>query len=440
VRGVRGLLLFTNAVISARSEYQVLVLIFRCILGITQLLLKVPTISLAELHYARKTETTLSIKTCLLSLVLASDLTHKPTTVNSYPPLLTKHVHFYTLPLYNNFIMAPMAVDVYPVSHIQELKARAQQVVAQATAPAKLIKTPMQLAGALDKFESFDVTPVIGKEFPTASLAEWLKAPNADELIRDLAITGKCYNYSDNHALLLPFGYYSPFCVMFLTSSIVSQRGVVFFRGQKDLDNNLQKELCQKLGLLTGKPAESSMHIHPISNKSFQCNKDDEISVISNDLATKIFNDRNAEQHKKKQSLKKGWHSDITFEPVPSDYAILKLTDLPTIGGGKFLFLFILASYTNTVQILSGPPVTKSTTASPPPTKNSSTVSLPPTPNPSLPRRPRTKNSSSTLNPAVTHLTSVRSFPPNTQSSEPTQLLAGRPFSQLVTTFNISMV
>jgi alpha-ketoglutarate-dependent taurine dioxygenase len=122
-----------------------------------------------------------------------------------------------------------------------------------------------------------------------------------------------------------------------LTLSTVSQRGVVFFRGQKDLDNELQKELCQKLGLLTGKPAESSMHIHPISNKSFQCNKDDEISVISNDLATKIFCDRKAEQHKKKQSLKKGWHSDITFEPVPSDYAILKLTDLPTLGGGKLL-------------------------------------------------------------------------------------------------------
>jgi alpha-ketoglutarate-dependent taurine dioxygenase len=78
------------------------------------------------------------------------------------------------------------------------------------------------------------------------------------------------------------------------------------------------------------------MHIHPISNKSFQCNKDDEISVISNDLATKIFTDRQTEHHKKKQSLNKGWHSDITFEPVPSDYAILKLTDLPALGGGQF--------------------------------------------------------------------------------------------------------
>ena len=27
------------------------------------------------------------------------------------------------------------------------------------------------------------------------------------------------------------------------------------------------------------------------------------------------------------------WHADITFEPVPSDYAILKIHTLPTING-----------------------------------------------------------------------------------------------------------
>ena len=48
---------------------------------------------------------------------------------------------------------------------------------------------PLQLKGVLNQFKSFDVTPVIGKEFPEAKLAEWLRAPNSDELIRDLAIT-----------------------------------------------------------------------------------------------------------------------------------------------------------------------------------------------------------------------------------------------------------
>jgi alpha-ketoglutarate-dependent taurine dioxygenase len=28
-----------------------------------------------------------------------------------------------------------------------------------------------------------------------------------------------------------------------------------------------------------------------------------------------------------------GWHADITFEPVPSDYAILRLHTLPRTGG-----------------------------------------------------------------------------------------------------------
>ena len=52
-------------------------------------------------------------------------------------------------------------------------------------------KEPLKLSGALDQYAAFDVTPVIGREFPEASLAEWLKAPNSDELIRDLAITSK---------------------------------------------------------------------------------------------------------------------------------------------------------------------------------------------------------------------------------------------------------
>ncbi len=60
-------------------------------------------------------------------------------------------------------------------------------------------REPLNLSGALDSYESFDVTPVIGREFPTASLTEWLDAPNSDELIRDLAITSK--------PRLLPLGW-----------------------------------------------------------------------------------------------------------------------------------------------------------------------------------------------------------------------------------------
>lgn len=49
--------------------------------------------------------------------------------------------------------------------------------------------TPLKLKGLLDQYKSFDVTPVIGREFPDANLADWLRAPNSDDLLRDLAIT-----------------------------------------------------------------------------------------------------------------------------------------------------------------------------------------------------------------------------------------------------------
>jgi len=168
---------------------------------------------------------------------------------------------------------------------------------------SEYVRKPLQLKGALDQFKQFDVTPIIGREFVDVNLAEWLRAPNSDDLIRDLAIT-------------------------------ISQRGVVFFRAQNDVTNDLQKELVQRLGELSGKPATSGLHIHPVSNSSREHGtKDDEISVISSAQAKKIYSNRFINLGKKKQSSKEAWHSDITFEPIPSDYALLRLTQLPKTGG-----------------------------------------------------------------------------------------------------------
>lgn len=50
-------------------------------------------------------------------------------------------------------------------------------------------KEPLKLSGALDHLEHFDVTPVIGREYVDVDLVELLRAPNSDELLRDLAIT-----------------------------------------------------------------------------------------------------------------------------------------------------------------------------------------------------------------------------------------------------------
>lgn len=54
-----------------------------------------------------------------------------------------------------------------------------------------LINEPLKLKGYLSNHKSFKVTPIVGTEFPDANVVEWLKAPNSDELIRDLAITSR---------------------------------------------------------------------------------------------------------------------------------------------------------------------------------------------------------------------------------------------------------
>lgn len=56
-----------------------------------------------------------------------------------------------------------------------------------------LAREPIKSSGSLDAFESFDVTPVIGREFPNANLKDFLRAPNSDDLLRDLALTSELY-------------------------------------------------------------------------------------------------------------------------------------------------------------------------------------------------------------------------------------------------------
>ncbi|KAI1331717.1 TauD-domain-containing protein [Xylariaceae sp. FL0255] len=165
-------------------------------------------------------------------------------------------------------------------------------------------REPLKLSGVLDQFEQFDTTPVIGREFVDVDLAEWLRAPNSDDLLRDLAIT-------------------------------ISRRGVVFFRKQDNITNDLQKELINRLGQLTGKPASSSLHIHPVMNSGRKSGikNDDEISVISSVENRKLYKDYFKNEGGIIQSRALTWHSDITFEPVPSDYTLLRMTELPKTGG-----------------------------------------------------------------------------------------------------------
>ncbi|EUC42256.1 hypothetical protein COCMIDRAFT_103933 [Bipolaris oryzae ATCC 44560] len=134
-----------------------------------------------------------------------------------------------------------------------------------------------------------DLTPILGTEFVDARLAQWMSAPNADAMLRDLAIK-------------------------------ISERGVVFFRGQDDLTNEMQKQLMQRLGELSGKPRTSSLHVHPVISSERTLADDLEISVISTELGS----------GRQMAAVNPGqWHTEIAFELVPADYTSLRLTKLP---------------------------------------------------------------------------------------------------------------
>jgi len=140
----------------------------------------------------------------------------------------------------------------------------------------------------------------------------------------------------------------------------VSQRGVVFFRNQ-DIGIDGQKLLGQRLGELTGKPETSKLHRHALANSKRGIavdengKLDDEVSVISSEQNRKYYSDRFS--HLSKRFAGEGWHAEcvlvlltkicnrsadarlsITFERIPSDYAILKIVQPPADADGDTLW------------------------------------------------------------------------------------------------------
>jgi len=77
--------------------------------------------------------------------------------------------------------MAPSATE--------EVQVQAQTAIPTHSGKTAAAKPWVKNTGILDQYESFDVTPVIGREFPHANLVSWLQAPNSDQLLRELALT-----------------------------------------------------------------------------------------------------------------------------------------------------------------------------------------------------------------------------------------------------------
>ncbi|GAA5869054.1 hypothetical protein JCM8547_008687 [Rhodosporidiobolus lusitaniae] len=167
--------------------------------------------------------------------------------------------------------------------------------------PSELQFKPLEYSGAIDKFKREELTPALGDRFDRElRLKEILALPKeeGDEIIRDLAI-------------------------------LISWRGVVFFQDQHDLVPEDLAAFALRLGEAYGKPAESTLHIHPTQ----------ELSENGLPLG-KISSEPDAEgrqiSFKEKGLTSSGWHSDVAFEPVPSLFTILQMHTLPRVGGDTF--------------------------------------------------------------------------------------------------------
>lgn len=113
----------------------------------------------------------------------------------------------------------------------------------------------------------------------------------------------------------------------------VSARGVVFFRQQDNLTNELQKQFIHSLGEAVGKPKESSLHVHPLLNDTSDLGVDDpQISHISSVQREKFI--KHLVDDTDKYSYRGAeWHSDVQFERFPPDYTSLRVTQLPKNDG-----------------------------------------------------------------------------------------------------------
>ncbi|KAJ9502911.1 hypothetical protein H2202_002034 [Exophiala xenobiotica] len=169
-------------------------------------------------------------------------------------------------------------------------------------------RSPLKNSGSIDHLEYVDVTPIIGREYPTAKLKDILHAPNADDQIRDLAIT-------------------------------ICERGVVFFRApQDDLTVAEQKQITDLLGKLTGRPKEHGLHVHPLYNDPNNIpmadgTTDENIYVINSEAMKKLYatmKNRPTSLDEPKD-LSREWHS--LFEECPADFSFLRMQDTPPAGG-----------------------------------------------------------------------------------------------------------
>ena len=89
---------------------------------------------------------------------------------------------------------------------------------------------------------------------------------------------------------------------------LVSQRNVVFFRNQ-DITIEQQKELGRRLGELSGKPASSKLHIHPLTPEFSELG--DQVTVITSERRQAYKGNDDISTR-----ASRGWHVEYAFRSI----------------------------------------------------------------------------------------------------------------------------
>lgn len=167
-----------------------------------------------------------------------------------------------------------------------------------------LKQKPLRYKGSFDSYNHFEISPYIGTEFPkgSISLRDLLKAPNSDELLKDLAV-------------------------------LIAERGVILFRDQ-DLTPDEHSLLVKKLSTLPlgQKPEDALLHIHPMTHSNPEYG----------DHFVKIYSKLNEVYKGDKRGITQRttglFHSDLNYERRPALLSALRMTVVPEDGAGGTVF------------------------------------------------------------------------------------------------------
>ncbi|KAM0790950.1 hypothetical protein ACM66B_004255 [Microbotryomycetes sp. NB124-2] len=159
---------------------------------------------------------------------------------------------------------------------------------------------PLQPTNALSEYERVQLTPAIGVQFE-----ERLQ-------LKDVL------NLQDKHkqlAILKDLAYN------------ISYHGVAFFKNQ-DLEPKDLADLALLLGEAAGKPQDSHLHIHPTQELG-------EDGLPLGKITNQATKDGRQISFKdgRSQLSSTAWHTDVSFEPRPALYSLLRMHTIPPTGG-----------------------------------------------------------------------------------------------------------